>query len=165
MKIKDKLFINNLKYSALYAGEEKGDVQFKESLENFEDLSDDNWSIILQFDVIGLENITTRDLEKDGIILLTYSELPSKELRFDGMQGTQIKNGENFKKSYGMGLPHDIDINNIDNIYLKILYLPDAFGESQVFTNHFHYMLNDSENELAKFTFPLSLMKRGNLNE
>lgn len=163
--MKDKLFITNLKYSALYAGEEKGNVPFIESLENFEDLSNDSWSIILQFDVIGFENITTRNLEKDGIILLTYSELPSKELRFDGMQGTQIKNGEKFKKSYGMGLPHDIDIKNIDNIYLKILYLPDAFGESQVFADHFYYMLNDSENELAKLTFPLSLMKRGTKNE
>lgn len=163
--MKDKLFITNLKYSALYAGEEQGDVQFIDSLENFEGLSSDSWSIILQFDVIGFENITTRDLEKDGIILLAYSELPSKELRFDGMQGTQIKNGEEFKKSYGMVLPHDIDINNIDNIYLKILYLPDAFGESHVFADHFYYMLNDSENELAKLTFPLPLMKRGTKNE
>lgn len=165
MKIKDKLFITNLKYSALYAGEEKGDIQFKESLENFEELSNDNWSILIQFDVIGLENITNSDLEKDGIVLLTYSELPSKELRFDGMQGTQIKNGKNFKKSYGMGLPHGVDINNIDNVYLKILYIPNAFAESPDSTDPFHYMLNDTENELAKLTFPLPLLKRGNVNE
>lgn len=165
MKIKDKLFITNLKYSALYAGEEKNDVDFMDNITNLKDLSSNNWSILIQFDVIGLDNIINSDLEKDGIVLLTYSELPSKELRFDGMQGTQIKNGEKFKKSYGMVLPHDIDINNIDNIYLKILYLPDAFGESQVFADHFYYMLNDSENELAKLTFPLPLMKRGTKNE
>lgn len=165
MKIKDKLFITNSKYSALYAGEEKGDIQFKESLENFEDLSSNNWSILIQFDVIGLENITNSDLEKDGIVLLTYSELPSKELRFDGMQGTQIKNGKNFKKSYGMGLPHGVDINNIDNVYLKILYIPNAFAESPDSTDPFRYMLNDTENELAKLTFPLPLLKRGNVNE
>ncbi|MGO1819820.1 MAG: hypothetical protein ACTH0S_09050 [Senegalia sp. (in: firmicutes)] len=165
MKIKDKIFITNSKYSALYAGKEKGDIQFKESLENFEDLSSNNWSILIQFDVIGLDNITNSDLEKDGIVLLTYSELPSKELRFDGMQGTQIKNGKNLKKSYGMGLPHGVDINNIDNVYLKILYIPNAFTESPDSTDPFHYMLNDTENELAKLTFPLPLLKRGNVNE
>jgi len=165
MTIKDELFITNLKYSALYAGDEKNDVDFIDNITNFKDLSSNNWSILIQFDVIGLDNIINSDLEKDGIILLTYSELPSKELRFDGMQGTQIKNGKNFKKSYGMGLPHGVDINNIDNVYLKILYIPNAFAESPESTDPFHYMLNDTENELAKLTFPLPLLKRGNLNE
>ncbi|WP_341636364.1 hypothetical protein [Staphylococcus casei] len=165
MKIKDKLFITNLKYSAMYAGEEENDVQFIDNLSEFKNLSNDDWSIILQFDVVGLENMKTRDLEKDGITLLTYSELASKELRFDGMQGTQIKNGDNFKQSYGMVIPKNIDTSNINNIYLKILYLPDAFSESEVFANHFDYMLNDSENELVKLTFPLPFMKRGSINE
>lgn len=165
MKIKDSLFVTNLTYQAFYLADNEGDFKQIKNLDYLENLSDDEWAIFLMFDIIGLEKLNDRPLENDGIVLLTYSELSSKELRFDGMQGTQIKNEETIKSKYGMALPHDVDVKNIDNIYLKILYIPNTFAETPEITDHFHYMLNDSENELAKLTFPLPLLKRGNLNE
>ncbi|OEK56309.1 hypothetical protein [Staphylococcus equorum] len=165
MKIKDNLFVTNLTYQAFYFADNKDDIKQIENLDYLENLSDDKWSIFLMFDIVGLENFKDRKLENDGLILLTYSKLQSNELRFDGMQGTQIKNEEIIKNKYGMSIPHGVDINNIDNVYLKILYIPNAFAESPDNTDPFHYMLNDSENELAKLTFPLPLLKRGNVNE
>lgn len=165
MKIKDKLFVTNLTYQAFYLADNKDDIKQIENLEYLEDLSDDKWAIFLMFDIIGLEKLDNESLENDGIVLLTYSEIPSKELRFDGMQGTQIKSDGSIKKKYGMTLPKEIDLTSIENIYLKILYIPDIFGESPTFADHFRYMLNETENELAKISFPLPFLKRGGVNE
>ncbi|MCE5002878.1 hypothetical protein ACWEXP_01045 [Staphylococcus pseudoxylosus] len=165
MKINDNLFVTNLTYQAFYLGDNEGDFKHIKNLDYLEDLSDDKWVIFLMFDIIGLEKLDDESLENDGIVLLTYSEIPSKELRFDGMQGTQIKSDGSIKKNYGMALPKEIDLTNIENINLKILYIPDIFGESPTFADHFHYMLNETENELAKISFPLPLLKRGGINE
>lgn len=161
MDIKGNLFISNMKYSAFYAGEEQYDIQQIENLIEINDLSDNNWSILIQFIIGGLDNIKNTIRDNDAIALLTYSELHNHEYRFDGMHATQIKNNSGIKKNYGIGLPSFIEVDNVKRTYLKILYLPNAFNENNLYNDPFYFIFNDTENEIGKFTFPLRLIRRG----
>nr|WP_263313552.1 hypothetical protein [Mammaliicoccus sp. Marseille-Q6498] len=81
------------------------------------------------------------------------------------MQASQIKNEDGLQTAYGMGIPNEIDTTEIKRIYFKILYLPSAFGENRIYHDTFNYIKRDTENEIAKISFPLLLMKRGAKNE
>lgn len=161
MDIKSNLFISDVEYSAFYTGEERNDVLHINNLSEIKDFSDNNWSIIIQFNIGGFDSIKNAIKENDAIALLTYSELQNYEYRFDGMSATQIINEEGIKKKYGIGLPSFIELDNVKRTYLKIIYLPNAFGENNIYNDPFHFILNDTENEIGRFTFPLSLMRRG----
>lgn len=161
MDIKSNLFISNMKYSAMYTGEEQYDIEYIDNLVEINDFSDNNWSILIQFIIGGLDNIKNNISDNDVIALLTYSELHNHEYRFDGMHATQIKNDSDIKKDFGIGLPSFIELDNVKRTYLKILYLPNALNENNLYNDPFFFILNDTEYEIGKFTFPLRLMRRG----
>ena len=165
MNIKNYLFVTNLSYQAAYLADPYEDVKQVEDLNYLDDFSDEKWVLFLKFEIAGMNEFQDKNIDKDGIFFLTYSKLTTNEMRFDGMQGSSIKGPDGEKKYFRMALPHDINIENVENIYIKILYIPDTFDESPKFVDHFFYMLNDSEYELAKLNFPLALLKRGFKNE
>lgn len=161
MDIKGNLFIANINYHAWYTGEERYAIQHIDNLLEINDFSDNNWSILIQFIIGGLDSIKNNISDNDVIALLTYSELHNHEYRFDGMHATQIKNDSDIKKDFGIGLPSFIELDNVKRTYLKILYLPNALNENNLYNDPFYFILNDTENEIGKFTFPLRLMRRG----
>lgn len=165
MDIKRNLFVSDLNYHALNTESDQNNLEVINKINEIKDFSDSRWIMYITFNVVGIEKLTNRNLNNDGIVVLTYSKLDSNELRFDGMQGLQMKNEDGIKKLYSVTFPANIDLRNIENVYIKILYMSNVFGDSHTYTDHFHYMLNDTENELMKFTFPLPLFLRGEVNE
>lgn len=157
----DKLFVSDVSYGAWNPeiGEVPGDFKIIDPLEFEENLSDPNWSIFIKFKVNNLSNLPSLTSD-DGIVVLTYSELNNNKLRFEGMQATQIKPQNTIKHNYSVVITNNLSINNIKRFYIKILFIERVFERSYV-VDHSVYMTKDTNDELAKLTFPINLMKRG----
>lgn len=159
MDIKENLFISNMKYKYFNANNNKP-TNFLD-LNEIRDLSNEDWVLLLRFNIIGLEELSDNVNDKDGIAMLTYSKLYSNELRFEGMSASGIKYPDGIMSDFGMSINIPNNIQDIENMYIKILFIPNALSPTENNSDPFYFMLNETEEELAKLSFPIKLFKGG----
>lgn len=163
MDIKQNLFVTDIKYS--YYNQPTDENKPSEILEidKIENLSNDDCVILLQFKIIGLEKLNNMISERDGIAVLTYSKLYSNELRFEGMRAAGVKYPKGLITDFGMAINSPYTIDDIENMYIKVLYIPNALSSTENNSYPFYYMTNETEEELAKLSFPIKLFKGGKI--
>ncbi|WP_436871758.1 hypothetical protein [Mammaliicoccus sciuri] len=162
MDIKGNLFVSNIKYKYFKTNEDTNIKPFKDlDLNKIIDLSNEDLALFLQFNIIGLEEISDKLNEKDGIAILTYSKLYSNELRFEGMSAAGIIYPNGIMTDFGMSINKPNNIQDIENMYIKVLYVPNALSPVENNTDPFYFMTNETEEELVKLSFPIKLFMGG----
>lgn len=162
MDIKQNLFVTDVKYSYYNQYADENTPSELIEIDEIIDLSNDDWIILLQFKIIGLEKLNNMISDKDGIAILTYSKLYSNKLRFEGMSAAGIKYPDGLMSDFGMGINRPNNIRDIENMYIKVLYIPNALSPTENNSDPFYFMTNETEEELAKLSFPIKLFKGGN---
>lgn len=166
MNIPKNIFITNINYEAIYVKPGTTSATFvnitnPKEIQEYAQSKNVDLTIYLKIGIIGIDSIPNKI--KDGISLITYTKLNNGDLRFDSMKATELKDD---KTEIIFSLPTDIELRSQESTYLKILYLPDIFDDSEKYQDPFILMTPNSDFELADLKFPtFGFVKSGNNNE
>lgn len=160
--MKNGLFISNLKYHGIYVRPEstKATIISVTNTDEIEEIVKDkdiNLDLYLVINISGFKNIESVK-NTDGISILSYTKFDEGILRFDDMRASKINADEENQKEFTFKINDSIKYENNGTYYIKILYLPDVFGETK-YNDPFNLMEPNNELELINLKFPAFYIK------